>query len=74
MPVRNVLVRNARGDIEHDDTALAVDVITVSQTTKFLLAGSVPDIELNLAVVLYKSLMMWVATKLRGRTVVKARG
>lgn len=57
MPIGNVLVGNARGDIEHDDTALAIDVITVSQTAEFLLAGSVPNIELNLAVVLYELLV-----------------
>ena len=54
MPIRNVLVGNARGNIEHDDTALAIDIITVSQTAEFLLAGSVPDIELNWAVVLFE--------------------
>ena len=52
MPVGNVLVRDARGDIEHDDTALAVDVVTITETTKLLLAGGIPDVELDLAKVL----------------------
>lgn len=52
MPVGNVLVGNAGGDIEHDDTALAVDVVTVTETTELLLTGGIPDIELDLAEVL----------------------
>lgn len=30
MPVGDVLVCDSRSDIEHDDTALAIDVVTVS--------------------------------------------
>lgn len=30
VPVGNVLVRDAGCDIEHDDTALAVDVVAIS--------------------------------------------
>lgn len=48
VPVGDVLVGNAGGDIEHDDTALAVDVITITETAKLLLTGGIPDIELNL--------------------------
>jgi len=48
VPVGNVLVGNAGGNIKHDDTALAVDVVTVTETTELLLASSIPDIELNL--------------------------
>jgi hypothetical protein len=49
MPVGHVLVSNARCNVEHDDAALAVDIITVSQSTKLLLACCVPDIKLDLA-------------------------
>jgi len=49
VPVGHVLVGDARGDIEHDDAALAVDVVSVAQTAKLLLAGRVPHIELDLA-------------------------
>jgi hypothetical protein len=52
VPVGNVLVGNAGGNIEHDDTALAVDVITITETAKLLLTGGIPDIELNLTEVL----------------------
>ena len=52
VPVGNVLVSNTGSDIEHDDTALAVDVVTVTETTELLLAGGIPDIELNLTEVL----------------------
>lgn len=47
VPIRDVLVRDAGRNIEHDDTALAVDVVTVTKATKFLLACGVPDIELD---------------------------
>jgi hypothetical protein len=52
MPIRNVLVGNARSDIKHNDTALSVDVVTISQTTEFLLARSVPDVKVDLPKVL----------------------
>lgn len=52
MPVWNVLVGDTRGDIEHDDTALSVDVVTITKTTKLLLSCSVPDVELDLTKVL----------------------
>ena len=41
MPVRHVLVGDSRGDIEHDDGALALNVVAVSQTAEFLLTGSI---------------------------------
>ena len=52
MPVGDVLVGNARGNIEHDDTALAVDVVAIAKTTELLLSSGVPDIELDLTEVL----------------------
>lgn len=45
MPVGHVLVCNARRHIEHDDGALSLNVITVAQTAKLLLASRVPNIE-----------------------------
>jgi hypothetical protein len=45
MPVWNVLVGDTGSNIEHDDTTLAVDVITISQTTKLLLSSGIPYIE-----------------------------
>ena len=52
MPVGDVPVGDAGGDVEHDDSALAVDVVSISETTKLLLTGSVPHVELDLAEVL----------------------
>lgn len=53
MPVGDVLVCDTGGDVEHDDTTLSVDVIAITQTTELLLTSGVPDVELNLAVVLH---------------------
>lgn len=52
VPVGDVLVCDAGGDIEHDDTALSVDVVSITKTTKLLLSCSIPDIELDIAQVL----------------------
>ena len=52
MPVGDVLVCDARGNIEHDDTALAVDVVSIAEATELLLAGRIPDVKLDLAEVL----------------------
>ena len=57
MPVGNILIRDTRGNIEHDDTALAVDVVSITQTTKLLLACSIPNIELDGAQILISSVL-----------------
>jgi hypothetical protein len=54
MPVGDVFVGDSGCDIEHDDTALAVDVVAISETTELLLSCSVPDIEEDLAEVLLR--------------------
>lgn len=74
VPVGDVLVGDTGGDIKHDDTALAVDVVTVTKTSKLLLTGGIPDIEADLAIVLG-----WVSTqasveRVARLTVVKSRG
>ena len=51
VPGGDVLVGQPRGDIEHDDGALAVDVVTVTQAAELLLAGGVPAVEADLAAV-----------------------
>lgn len=48
VPVGNVLVSDTGGNIKHDDTALAVDVVTVTETAELLLTSSVPDLEFDL--------------------------
>ena len=45
VPVGDVLIRDTGRHVEHDDTALALNVVTVTETTELLLAGSVPDVE-----------------------------
>lgn len=45
MPVRNVLVGDSGGDIKHDDTALPLNIIPVSEATKFLLSSRIPHVE-----------------------------
>ena len=49
MPVGNVLVGDARGDIEHDDAALTVDVVAITETTKLFLTSSIPNVEADRA-------------------------
>jgi hypothetical protein len=52
VPVGHVLVGDARGDVEHDDAALPVDVVTVAQPAELLLSCRVPNVELDRAEVL----------------------
>lgn len=52
MPVGNVLVGDSGCDVEHDDTALAIDVVPISETTELLLSCGIPDIELDPSVIL----------------------
>ena len=55
VPIWNILVRDSGRDVEHDDAALPVDIVSISETTKLLLPRRIPHIELNLAVVLFFS-------------------
>lgn len=52
VPVGHVLVGDAGGDVEHDDAALAVDVVAITKTAELLLPRRVPDVELDWAEVL----------------------
>ena len=45
MPVGDVLVGDTGGHVEHDDTGLALDIVTVAETTELLLASSIPHVE-----------------------------
>jgi len=49
MPVRDIFVRDPGGDVEHDDTALALDVVAIPKTTELLLTGGIPHIEADCA-------------------------
>lgn len=52
MPVGNILVGDSGCDVKHDDAALSVDVVSISETTELLLSRGIPDIELYLSVIL----------------------
>jgi hypothetical protein len=75
VPVGDVLVCDTRGDVEHDDTALAVDVVPIAETAELLLTCRVPDVELDGAEVLLPRQYIVSCGRIeRGRTVVKPRG
>jgi hypothetical protein len=74
VPVGDVLVCDAGSHVEHDDTALAVDVVSITETAKLLLTSRVPDVELDLAEVLRFISMRFLAQRTGKRTVVKPRG
>jgi len=48
VPSRDVLVRQTGGDIEHNDGALAVDVVAIAEATELLLTRGIPAEETNL--------------------------
>ena len=50
VPFGHVGVCDTGADIEHDDAAVATDIITISETTKLFLASCIPNIENDLAV------------------------
>lgn len=52
MPVGDVLVGNTGSNIEHDNSTLAVDVISIAKTSELLLSCGIPDIEFNVSQVL----------------------
>ena len=69
MPVGDVLVGDTGGDIEHDDTALTLDVVTITEpcalfssciqralvfTSKLFLASGIPGVETYLPIVCVK--------------------
>ena len=45
VPVGDVLVGDTGCDVEHDDTALTLDIVTITEATELLLASSVPHVE-----------------------------
>ena len=52
VPVGYILVSDAGVDVKHDDTALTVDVVSITETSELLLSCGVPDIELDVTQVL----------------------
>ena len=49
MPVGDVLVGDAGGDVEHDDTALALNIVTIAETAELLLTSGIPYVEADRA-------------------------
>ena len=47
MPDGNVTVRHSSSHVEHDDSTLSLDVVAVSESSKFLLTRSVPHVEFD---------------------------
>lgn len=47
VPVGDIFVGNATGNIKHDNGALTLNVITIPQASELFLTGRVPDVELN---------------------------
>lgn len=45
MPIRDIFVCDPRSDIEHDDTTLALNVITITETTELLLTSGIPHVK-----------------------------
>jgi hypothetical protein len=48
IPLWDVLVSDSWADVEHDDTAVSVDVVSISESSELLLTGSVPNVEKDL--------------------------
>ncbi len=49
VPLGHVGVSDTGAHIEHDDTTVAADVVTITESSKFLLTGSIPDVEDNIS-------------------------
>lgn len=47
VPVGDILIRDTRRDIKHDDGALSLDVVSITETSKLLLSRRVPDVEFD---------------------------
>ena len=45
MPVGDVFVGDAGSDVEHDNTALALDIVAVTETTELFLTSGIPHVE-----------------------------
>jgi len=63
VPIRYVLVSDAGSDVEHDNAALALDVISIAETTKLFLSSCIPNIEADRAEICGESEWMDFDTK-----------
>jgi len=67
MPIGDILVRDPRGYVKHNDGALALNVVTVAQATELLLSGRIPRIEADRSEVGVKR--QWMDFDAKGRDV-----
>lgn len=51
MPVGHIFVCDARCHIEHNNAALALDIVSITKATKLLLSGRIPHIEADSPIV-----------------------
>ncbi len=51
MPSRYILISETRGHIEHNNSALAMNVVAITKTTELFLSSSIPTVETDLTAV-----------------------
>ena len=51
MPIRYIFVGDAGCHVEHDDGALSLDVVSVAESSEFLLSCGIPYVEFDRAAV-----------------------
>jgi hypothetical protein len=51
VPLGHVGVSDARAHIEHDDTTVASNIVTITKASKLLLTSGIPNVEVDLTVV-----------------------
>ena len=59
MPCWHVFICDTRSDVKHNDGALALNVVTISQTAEFLLTSCVPYVECDWSSVCGESQWMY---------------
>mmetsp|Transcript_23131 Transcript_23131/g.34243 ORF Transcript_23131/g.34243 Transcript_23131/m.34243 type:complete len:270 (+) Transcript_23131:104-913(+) len=47
MPVRNILVSDTGGNVKHNDGALSLDVVSITESSEFFLPCSIPYVEFD---------------------------
>ena len=45
VPLWHVLISDSGADIEHDDTAVTTNVVSISESSELLLTGGIPNVE-----------------------------
>jgi hypothetical protein len=48
VPLWNILISDSGADIEHDNTAVSVDIVSISESSQFLLTSGIPNVEKDL--------------------------